>query len=231
MIRFLPLVFALLLTAFMFYNPIGIAPSPSDSTQPLSVEPEYREEEVLSANGEFDYTAEEAVFNNQPVLYPKDLLVQAQNALEPDSEVLGTTNAVGEEKWIEIILAEQKLKAWEGANVVKEYLISSGLWNSTPRGTFYIWYKTRSQKMSGGSKEAGTYYYLPNVPHNMFFHGPYAIHGAYWHNNFGNVMSHGCVNQPLPEAAWIFDWAGPVLSSGNVLKASAENPGTRVWIH
>ena len=86
--------------------------------------------------------------------------------------------------------------------------------------------------MTGGSKELGTYYYLPNVPSNMFFYKGYAIHGAYWHNNFGHPMSHGCVNSPLSSVTQLFEWAGPVVPSGqNVTRATAENPGSRVYIH
>ncbi|MBI2020871.1 L,D-transpeptidase [Candidatus Daviesbacteria bacterium] len=195
------------------------------------------EQEVLSASGNFDENANLAIFNNETINYPKTSLAhnftQSIDAQDNNQEVvLGTTAASGEEKWIEVSLPEQKLRAWEGSRIVMEYPISSGKWAPTPKGTFYIWYKTRSQKMSGGSKELGTYYYLPNVPHNMFFYKGYAIHGAYWHNNFGNPMSHGCVNQPLNYAAQIFDWAGPVVPAGqNVVRASPENPGTRVYVH
>jgi lipoprotein-anchoring transpeptidase ErfK/SrfK len=85
--------------------------------------------------------------------------------------------------------------------------------------------------MSGGSQELGTYYNLPNVPSNMFFYKGYAIHGAYWHNNFGHPMSHGCVNEPLASAAQLFEWAGPTVPAGvNAVRASADNPGTRVVI-
>ena len=66
----------------------------------------------------------------------------------------------------------------------------------------------------------------------MFFYRGFALHGAYWHNNFGHPMSHGCVNEPLADAAKIFDWAGPVVPDGqNAVKATPENPGTRVYIH
>ena len=86
--------------------------------------------------------------------------------------------------------------------------------------------------MKGGSKELGTYYNLPNVPNNMFFYKGFAIHGAYWHNNFGHPMSHGCVNSPLAQVAQLFEWAGPVVPPGkNVAHATAENPGTRVFVH
>lgn len=188
--------------------------------------------EVAASNGNFDESASLAFFNNQPVEYPKTSLAYQNQKEEGDDKVLGTTNSAGEEKWIEVSLQDQHLWAREGNRVVMDYPISSGLWSATPIGTFNIWYKTRYQPMIGGSKELGTYYNLPNVPNNMFFHQGYAIHGAYWHNNFGHPMSHGCVNEPLADAAAIFEWAGPTLSAGqNAIRASVDNPGTRVWVH
>ena len=188
--------------------------------------------EVISSNGNFDENANFALYDGQEVDYPKTSLASLINSANDQSNVLGTTNSAGEEKWIEVSLSEQHVRAWEGNKVVMEFPISSGKWAPTPKGTFYIWYKTRFQKMEGGKKEWGTYYNLPNVPNNMFFYQGYALHGAYWHNNFGHPMSHGCVNEPLDKAQQIFDWAGPVLPPGvGALKASAENPGTRVFIH
>ncbi len=61
-------------------------------------------------------------------------------------------------------------------------------------------------RMRGYSPVHG-YYDLPNVPSTMYFYRGYAIHGAYWHNNFGNPMSNGCVNLPLDAAAWMYDFA------------------------
>lgn len=197
-----------------------------------------KEEEILKSKGEFDEDASVAIFNNQVIDYPKTSLAYSYAkalAQQPNSNqaVLGvTTNSAGEEKWIEVSLSEQRARAWEGDKLVMEFPISSGRWSPTPTGTFHIWYKTRSQTMSGGSQELGTYYNLPNVPHNMFFYKGYALHGAYWHNNFGHPMSHGCVNQPLANAAQIFDWAGPTVPEGQgVVLASADNPGTRVYVH
>ena len=195
------------------------------------------EEQALKSSGEFDENASVAIFNSQVINYPKTSLAYsysqeiAQKEGE-DTTVLGTTNENGEEKWIEVSLNDQKLRAWEGNKLVMEFPVSSGKWAPTPKGTFNIWYKTRNQTMSGGSKNLGTYYSLPNVPNNMFFYKGYAIHGAYWHNNFGQPMSHGCVNEPLANAAQIFEWAGPVVPERqNVVRASAENPGTRVLVH
>lgn len=233
MIKFLPvLVFAAVIASLLNYLPVkrelayrlGISGDPTTSCCNAA---------NLSKTGNFDESANVAFFDGETVDYPKSSLAQAfTNHTIKDVRVLGVTNPLGEEKWIDVSLAEQKLRAYEGNNVVKEFLISSGKWGPTPTGDFRIWYKTRAQLMTGGSKALGTYYYLPNVPNNMFFYQGYAIHGAYWHNNFGKTMSHGCVNEPLAEAAWIFDWAGPDLPPGtNALRASVDNPGTRVHIH
>lgn len=233
MVRFLPiLLIILVVTALANYLPIkreivyrlGISGDTTKSCCDVN---------SLSKTGNFDETASIALYDNEVINYPKTSLAQAlQNTTLNDTQVLGTTNAAGQEKWIDVSLAEQKLRAYEGDTVVQEFPISSGKWGPTPEGQFNIWYKTRAQLMTGGSKELNTYYYLPNVPNNMFFYQGYAIHGAYWHNNFGKPMSHGCVNAPLAQAAQLFEWTGPVLPPGtNALRASVDNPGTRVYVH
>lgn len=177
------------------------------------------------------------MFNGQVIDYPKTSLAQSYFAsnkaiASAESMVLGTKNSNGEDKWIEVSLDQQKLRAWEGSNIIMEFPISSGLWYPTPKGDYAIWYKTRAQRMKGGSKELGTYYDLPNVPYNMFFYLGFAIHGAYWHNNFGTPMSHGCVNSPLANVAQLFEWTGPILAADKgAVRATALNPGTRVFIH
>ncbi len=230
--RFLPLLAVILvIMAAYFYIPVrrevlyglGISGDPTTSCCEVN--------KILSSNGDFDETSEMAIFNDEVIDYPKTSLAYDFNA-KSNSNVLGTINAAGEEKWIEVNLDKQEVAAWEGNRLVMQFPISSGKWAPTPKGTFNIWYKTKSQRMEGGSKDLHTYYNLPNVPNNMFFYQGYALHGAYWHNNFGHPMSHGCVNEPLDKAAEIFEWAGPVVPTGqNYVKASDENPGTRVWVH
>ncbi len=110
---------------------------------------------------------------------------------------------IGEgEKWIDVDLSSQRLVAYEGNRAVYWAVISSGL-PATPtvKGRFRIYVKYRSAPMSGPG------YYLPNVPYIMYFYKGYGLHGAYWHNNFGQPMSHGCVNLSLPDAAWFYEWA------------------------
>lgn len=187
---------------------------------------------IAKSNGNFDESATVAIFENKVIDYPKTSLAYYSNTqTTQNTEVLGI-QAVSPTRWIEVSLQQQKLRAWDGTKIVMEFPISSGRWFPTPMGDFNIWYKTRSQTMQGGSKDLGTYYYLPGVPHNMFFKGGFAIHGAYWHNNFGTPMSHGCVNAPLPNVAQLFEWTGPVVPPGeNAIRATEDNPGTRVFIH
>jgi len=113
-----------------------------------------------------------------------------------------------DDKWIDVNLSEQTITAYVGPTPVWSTLISSGLpRHPTVIGRFYVYLKLRAQRMTGGLREEGSYYDLPGVPNVMYFFQDYAIHGAYWHHNFGHPMSHGCVNIPLDDAQWFYEWA------------------------
>lgn len=120
------------------------------------------------------------------------------------------------ERWIEINLSSQYLIAWQGNVPFLETYISSGRPEfATPTGTFYINSKVPSEDMEGVL--GGEYYNVPEVPDTMYFTNVgHAIHGTYWHNNFGTPMSHGCINVPLGTSTQLYNWA-PI--------------GTRVEIH
>jgi lipoprotein-anchoring transpeptidase ErfK/SrfK len=81
-----------------------------------------------------------------------------------------------------------------------------------------------------GSDGQPDYYFLEDVPWTMYFHGAYALHGAYWHDRFGKVHSHGCVNLSLADAKWLFDWTSPAGRTG-WSRATEEDLGTWVWVH
>lgn len=155
---------------------------------------------------------------------------------EETTPVLGVASP--SERWIEVDLSDQRLKAWEGDQLFMETAVSTGLpWYPTPEGEFRIWVKLRSTKMEGG--QGKNYYYLPNVPFVMYFENDatpgwrgYGLHGTYWHDDFGNRRSHGCVNLPTSEAEKLYYWAAPELAQGKYsVFSSANNQGTRVVIH
>ncbi len=122
--------------------------------------------------------------------------------------------------YIEVNISEQHLYVWEGGEIIFDVAVSTGRpdWE-TPTGTFYIHTYYKSQDMEGGfPKGSEEYYFQPDVPWVMYFdYNGDAIHGVYWHNNFGiRATSHGCVGTPVWAAKWIFDWS---------------SIGTPVWIH
>jgi lipoprotein-anchoring transpeptidase ErfK/SrfK len=177
----------------------------------------------------YDANPPVAIFDEKEITVPKMAIGEIK------TQVLGSSN---DERWIEIDLSEQKIKAWEGNSLYLESLISSGLpWFPTPIGEFRVWAKVRYTKMEGGTGKY--YYYLPNVPFVMFFQNDkvpswrgYGLHGTYWHNDFGRVHSHGCVNLPTSVAEKLFYWTMPALTEGKGwIFADADNPGTRIVIH
>lgn len=106
-----------------------------------------------------------------------------------------------------ISLSQQALWAFNGNEVVRTTYVSTGTEKfRTPTGLYYVNTKIDSQTMEGVL--GGEYYNVPDVPYVMYFTDRgHAIHGAYWHENFGNVMSHGCVNLSMDIAEWMYGWA------------------------
>lgn len=147
------------------------------------------------------------VFEGREVMPPPVDLTQK----EPVTRVLGEAVASGE-KHIYINLANQTLSAYQGNTLFMEAPVSTGKWHPTPAGDFAIWEKVRATRMTGG--QGADFYDLPNVPYVMFFDGPgapagagFGLHGAYWHDNFGHPMSHGCVNMRTVDAQELYGWA------------------------
>lgn len=106
--------------------------------------------------------------------------------------------------WVDVNLSAQYMVVFQGSTPVMETYVSTGREGfDTPTGTFSVISMTPSQTMEGVL--GGEYYNVPDVPDVMYFtEGGHAIHGTYWHNNFGNVMSHGCVNLPMDVADWLY---------------------------
>ncbi len=107
---------------------------------------------TLDYSGEFEYDETTAILGDEVIPIPKI-------ADSGKKQVLGVANP--EERWIEVDLSEQRIRAWDGGSLFLESPISTGLpWWPTPTGEFRIWIKLRATKMEGGSGEY--YYYLPN---------------------------------------------------------------------
>ena len=109
---------------------------------------------------------------------------------------------------VEVNLSEQRAYVFENEQVVGSWYISSGKdgFNSGT-GDFRIRAKLETQNMGNPDLTKAPNYYTPNVPWVMYYNGDEALHGTYWHDNFGTQMSHGCINMPLDAAAFVYTWA------------------------
>lgn len=170
-------------------------------------------------------------YRNEDGIFMGHKIHSVPQAFMGNRGILGESNA---EKHIYVDLTNQKLTAYEGEKLMFDFPVSTGKWGRTPTGDFKIWSKLLYTRMEGGS--GSDYYNLPNVPHTMFFYNDkvakskgFALHGAYWHNNFGYPMSHGCVNIRPEDAANLFEWANPV-SDKKITQATMDNPGTAITI-
>jgi lipoprotein-anchoring transpeptidase ErfK/SrfK len=112
----------------------------------------------------------------------------------------GATIATGRQ--IVVDLSDSRAYAYENGQLLYSALGSTGL-PATPtvQGDYKVYSKIASQTMSGPG------YYLPGVPWILYFYQGYSLHGTYWHNNFGQPMSHGCVNLRTEDALWFYEFA------------------------
>jgi lipoprotein-anchoring transpeptidase ErfK/SrfK len=109
--------------------------------------------------------------------------------------------------WVDVNLSKQQVTAYNGSTPIKTVWTSTGTRrHPTVVGTFHVWLRLRSTTMSGGSYQAGDHYRLPGVPWVQYFYRGFALHGTYWHRNFGHPMSHGCVNLTIDDSAWFYNF-------------------------
>lgn len=152
--------------------------------------------EGQSYTGDFKYDNVEPTFTTREIADgAEDLVYQAADG----------------EKWIDINLSNYTVTAYEGATIVRGPIPMVPGEPDTPTvtGTYHVYLKYASQTMEGLNKD-GTKYKTPDVPWITYFTGSYGLHGAPWRTSFGwggPGGSHGCVNMPVDEAKWIYDWS------------------------
>jgi len=155
--------------------------------------------------------------------------------LVPSSELLPISPDVPwEEKRIEVDLAAQVMKAYEGDKVVFMSRISSGRHSReggflTPKGFYRTTRKRPCRHMAYPSDNEYIGYDLPGVPWVSYFtSNGVAFHGTYWHNDFGVPHSHGCINLTPEAAKWVYRWTTPAVPPKDYIYS--DDKGTRVII-
>jgi hypothetical protein len=158
-------------------------------------------------------------------------------------------------KHIEVDLSKQRLTCFEGDRIVFITLVASGLGATklevagedgeiktviidlaTHKGETSALLKQPSRHMCnrpypGGPPTVGDIFDLPGIPWNVFFDlSGTAIHGTYWHNDFGVRRSHGCLNVSSAAARWVYRWAHPIGGYEDDFVQSDRRVGTPINI-
>lgn len=124
------------------------------------------------------------------------------------------------QKWMVVSITQGTLVAYEDLEPVYATLVSPGKGgvpvagadpveaSTTPLGTYNITFKDKAATMSP-EKGKDRSFWIADVPHTQYFDPPFALHAAYWHERFGELVSAGCINASPVDAQRLFDWSDP----------------------
>ena len=147
---------------------------------------------------------------------------------------------VGEdEKWVDVNLDKKTLVLFHGDKPVFAALISPGKKSkdkkknhATPTGAWRVREKHVAVTMDGDGAAGDLPYSIEDVPYVAYFKGSYALHAAFWHNDFGREKSHGCVNLAPADAKVVFNFIDPIVPRGwHAAFATKDRPGSMIVIH
>jgi hypothetical protein len=150
--------------------------------------------------------------------------------LSPRPPVVGAN-----ESWIDVDLASQTLVAYTGDKPVFATLVATGVGAegtpfATPKGIHRIRAKLLDATMDNLSHTGVVPYSYEEVPFTQYI-GRVALHGAFWHDQFGAPRSHGCINLSLADAEWLFAFTQPTLPEAErEIAATERRPGTVVRV-
>ncbi|PWH06746.1 hypothetical protein DEO23_07435 [Brachybacterium endophyticum] len=125
------------------------------------------------------------------------------------------------EKWIDVDLTKKTVTAYQGDTPVwgPRTMVDGADDHQTVTGSYEIYLRYEKQDMTNGAykdQNDPEFYETKDVPWVQYWHRGFAFHGAPWRSSFGYSGSHGCINMPVSDAKWLYDWA---------------SIGTRVEVH
>jgi hypothetical protein len=140
-----------------------------------------------------------------------------KHAAQPQANTTEPSSGSASGRWIVVDRRRHSLTLVDdGSAVFVTYVALGVAGRETPTGTYSTWGKYRADDMTSTSvRDPGGYYDLPNVPNTQYYRdGGFAIHGTYWHDDFGSDQSHGCVNVTWTDGRYLFDQTLPRVSDG-----------------
>jgi lipoprotein-anchoring transpeptidase ErfK/SrfK len=126
-------------------------------------------------------------------------------------------------KVIVVSLGEQVARMYDNGRLVYwSYITTGRRLFPTPAGLWHVFQKLSPTVFVSGDPPGSPFYYAPTYIHwALAFHvGGYFLHDAWWRLKFGpgsnlphydpsawNDGSHGCINFPMTQAQWLYNWA------------------------
>lgn len=143
------------------------------------------------------------------------------------------------ERWVDVNIDKKTLVLFEGDKPVYAALNSPGKRSrnkkknhATPTGSWRVREKHITTTMDGDGASGDLPYSIQDVPFVAYYKGSYALHAAFWHNNFGREMSHGCVNLAPTDAKYVFDFVEPRVPYGwHGVYATDDKKGSMIVVH
>jgi hypothetical protein len=172
-------------------------------------------------DGTWWYQLEQGITINTPSLW---VPATAMRRLPP--EAVAPISPGRTDKHVEIDISNETLTCFEGETSVFSTRTASGVYGAdTPFGQFTILHKRFGWRMVGDD------YDLPGVPFPVYItHSAVAIHGTYWHNDYGRRHSHGCLNVASSDARWVYRWVDPVADYADGTTKAEPGQGTPVVV-
>lgn len=232
------LVDGLLDFAWVVSDRASVWSEPSLRTKPVGTRARFERVTIdEGAQRHFDATDAGAASGDRSIRIDEGRWMLARDLAWPSLASVPAEVARPEERWIDVDLAAQVLVAYEGRRPVYATLVSTGRGSvgteaATPLGLHRVWVKLLVSDMDNVSREdAEARYSMEDVPYVQFFDGDVALHGTYWHHDFGRVKSHGCVNLAPIDARWLFGFTEPRRPRGwAAVFPTTLDPGTIVRV-
>jgi lipoprotein-anchoring transpeptidase ErfK/SrfK len=145
-------------------------------------------------------------------------------------EALTPISADRTDKKIVVDVAKQEMTCFEGETPIFSARTATGVgYNRTPRGEYEVLRKSHTSYMIGGV--GSDHYDLPGVSFPTYFtRTAIAVHGTYWHNDYGRPRSHGCVNVINDAAQFVFRWSAPAVPYDQHQILVKRGEGTKVVV-
>lgn len=167
-----------------------------------------------------------------PGAYIDSRFVDAIAQPTPGKELIVPDEVKADDYWVDVNISKKVLTLYKQSQAIMATYVSVGEQETpTISGTYNVWLKLKKTRMTGAPPIATHVYDLPDVPWVMYYKGSFAVHGTYWHDDFGAQRSAGCTNITQGDAKFIFYLTNPEINNMDSVRSTIKNPGMVIYNH